>query len=305
MEYIFSDKLNSCMPQDKNYMFSPLSIKMVLALAANGADGNTKEEITKTLGISNLEEFNDFSKELIEKYSKTEHLKLNVANSIWINSDNTKQVFSEKFKEIATNYYNADAKTVNNSNAVKEINSWVNEKTNGKIPTVVNNSDFWASLINAIYFKGVWEDDFNEGATKEAEFTSADGTKSQIDFMNKTSWMKAYISDEVSAVELPYKNRFDKFTQDGQYTGRDVYDDLDVSMYLVMAQSDVCPESVLEDIVSGGKADFVSMCRPFICEPDLAKKLHNGQKQAKCIMCNYCGLVIEKEPTKCLYGKVK
>ena len=61
----------------------------------------------------------------------------------------------------------------------------------------------------------------------------------------------------------------------------------------------------MEDILSGGKADFVSMCRPFICEPDLAKKLKNGQREAKCIMCNYCGLVIEKEPTRCLYGRVK
>ncbi len=61
----------------------------------------------------------------------------------------------------------------------------------------------------------------------------------------------------------------------------------------------------MENIVSQGKADFISMCRPFICEPDLAKKLHNGQTAAKCIMCNYCGLVIEKEPTRCLYGRVK
>lgn len=37
----------------------------------------------------------------------------------------------------------------------------------------------------------------------------------------------------------------------------------------------------------------------------LAKKLKNGQTESKCIMCNYCGLVIEKEPTKCLYGRVK
>ena len=63
--------------------------------------------------------------------------------------------------------------------------------------------------------------------------------------------------------------------------------------------------SDMEKIIADGKADFVSMCRPFICEPDLAKKLKNGQKEAKCIMCNYCGLVIEKEPTKCLYGIVK
>lgn len=63
--------------------------------------------------------------------------------------------------------------------------------------------------------------------------------------------------------------------------------------------------SDMEDIVTSGKADFISMCRPFICEPNLVKKLKEGQEEAKCIMCNYCGLVIEKEPTRCLYGKVK
>ena len=40
-------------------------------------------------------------------------------------------------------------------------------------------------------------------------------------------------------------------------------------------------------------------------DPAFVKKLKNGQQQAKCIMCNYCGLVIEKEPTRCLYGRVK
>ena len=61
----------------------------------------------------------------------------------------------------------------------------------------------------------------------------------------------------------------------------------------------------MQEIIKSGKADFVSMCRPFICEPDLAKKMKNGQIKARCIMCNYCGLVIEKEPTRCLYGKIR
>lgn len=62
----------------------------------------------------------------------------------------------------------------------------------------------------------------------------------------------------------------------------------------------------MEHIVSNNMADFISMCRPFICEPNLITKFMNGtQRQAKCIMCNYCGLVIEKENTKCLYGKIK
>lgn len=63
--------------------------------------------------------------------------------------------------------------------------------------------------------------------------------------------------------------------------------------------------SDMQNILDSGKADFVSMCRPFICEPNLVTKLKNGQSEAKCIMCNYCGLIIEKDPTACLYGKVK
>lgn len=62
----------------------------------------------------------------------------------------------------------------------------------------------------------------------------------------------------------------------------------------------------MEAIIETGKADFVSMCRPFICEPNLVKKLMDGrQEKAKCLMCNYCGLVIEKGETKCLYGRIK
>ncbi len=73
----------------------------------------------------------------------------------------------------------------------------------------------------------------------------------------------------------------------------------------VIAVGGIHKLSDMETFIAEGKTDFVSMCRPFICEPNLVKKLKNGQQQAKCIMCNYCGLVIEKEPVRCLYGKVK
>ncbi|MBR3933369.1 MAG: S-layer homology domain-containing protein [Clostridia bacterium] len=249
----FTDNLNSHMPTDKNYMFSPLSIKMAFALASNGASGQTKAEILKALGISDLEKFNEFSKELISKYSQTENLKLNIANSIWINKDRTKQEFSQSFKQLAKDYYDAEVKTVDNKNAVKEVNSWVSDKTNGKIPSVISSPDFWASIINAIYFKGAWKNEFNSGATKKDAFTFADGTKADIDFMNKTSWMSVLLSDEATAVELPYKTRFDKVSSDGSYIGTDSYPDLDVSMYLIMPKDNIAPEKFLNDAISSQK----------------------------------------------------
>lgn len=248
----FADKLNAQMPADKNYMFSPLSVKMALALAANGAEGDTKNEILNTLGVKNLDEFNTLSKDLIKRYSQTDILSLNIANSIWINKDKTTQNFSKNFKNIATEYYNADVKTVDNKNAVGEINSWVKDKTKGKIPQIIDNADnFWAMLINAIYFKGAWENEFSTSLTKPDEFTNADGTKIQTDFMNKTSWISYSETKSAKIIELPYKNRVYKFSDSGEHIGTDSFDDLDVSMYLMLADSGINAERELDTAING------------------------------------------------------
>ena len=242
----FTDKLNAQMPSDKNYMFSPMSVKMALALAANGAAGETKNEILNTLGVSDLEDFNAFSKDLIERYSQTDILSLNIANSIWMNKDKTTQNFNDEFASTVKEYYNAEVKTTTNQDAVNEINSWVNDKTNSKIPQIIQSADdFWAMLINAIYFKGAWEDEFIESYTKPDEFTNADGTKTQTDFMNKTDWFSYAKTNSIQIIELPYKNRIDKISDDGEYMGSEKYDDLDVSMYLITANGNINVEQEL------------------------------------------------------------
>ena len=264
-DMLFTDKLNAQMPTDKNYMFSPISIKMALALAANGASGETKEEILNALGVSSLDEFNTLSKDLVERYSQTDILSLNIANSIWMNKDKTSQNFSKNFKNLATEYYNADVKSVNNSNAVKEINSWVSDKTNKKIPTIIQNADdFWAMLINAIYFKGAWQDEFSEHATKPDQFNNADGTKITIDFMNKTKWFPYAETNSVKILELPYKNRVDKIDSKGEYLGTDRYDNLDVSMYLIMSENDINVEQELSAAINDEmfKSTYIKMSMP-------------------------------------------
>jgi 2,4-dienoyl-CoA reductase-like NADH-dependent reductase (Old Yellow Enzyme family) len=45
---------------------------------------------------------------------------------------------------------------------------------------------------------------------------------------------------------------------------------------------------VMKDIISEGKADFISMCRPFIREPDLPNKIKDGKEKADCISCSGC-----------------
>ena len=261
----FADNLDKQMPKDKNYMFSPMSIKMALAMAANGASGETQQQILNALGLTNLDEFNALSKDLIARYSQTDILKLNIANSIWMNKDKTSQNFSSIFKNTATEFYDAEVKSINNSNAVKEINSWVSDKTNGKIPTIIQNADdFWAMLINAIYFKGAWQDEFSVNATKPDQFNNADGTKITVDFMNKTKWFPYAETKSVKMIELPYKNRVDNISEDGEYLGTDKYDDLDVSMYLIMLEGDINVERELSAAINDNafKSTYIKMAMP-------------------------------------------
>ena len=134
-EVKYSDfNLLEYMPDDENYMVSPFSIKMAMMMVANGADGETQKEILNAFGVEDINEYNKLSKEIIQKYNSNEKVKLNVANSIWINKDiEALAKFDEEFKKLIAEYFDGTANEVNGTNAVELINKWCSEKTNGKI----------------------------------------------------------------------------------------------------------------------------------------------------------------------------
>lgn len=228
----FVDKLNAQMPEDKNYMFSPLSVKMAFAMAANGAEGETRNQLLDALEIENLDSYNDEAKALMERYNQSDVLKLNVANSIWINQDRMAETFTKSFQDTVKEYYNAEANMVTNGNAVETINGWVDKQTNGKIKEIISSNEIEAVLLNAIYFKGTWDKEFNERATQKDLFTDRNGQQTEIDFMNRTGYMPYYRADGLEVVELPYKNVQNTFDENGNPNGIEQFD-FDVSMYLI------------------------------------------------------------------------
>lgn len=242
---MFTDRINALMPDSENYMFSPLSVQMALALAANGADGETKSEILSAVDISDLDSFNKASKEKIEKYTKADVLQLNVANSIWLNKSRTDSRFSDSYKTTLDEYYGATADIVDDSTAVDTINKWVGEKTNGKIPTIINSSDFWSMLVNAVYFKGAWENEFMEGATQKDTFHNADGSTAETDFMHDTGWYSYCNEGGAQIIELPYRNITEKISENGDFLEFESYDDLDISMYVILSDNAVNPQSLI------------------------------------------------------------
>ncbi len=206
----FGWNLNMYMPQDKNYMFSPLSIKIALAMAANGAEGETRQEMLDALGIDDLDAFNTHVAELIARYAENEDVKLEISNSIWLNKEypgaqNAK--FQDGFVRLLTDYYAAEADTVTNADAAQRINGWIEQKTNGKIKNVIQDADFLSALVNAVYFKGTWREQFKTNATAPDTFTSRDGSEKELDFMNQTGYFRYYEDDMVQMVRLPYEDR--------------------------------------------------------------------------------------------------
>lgn len=241
-EQSFAQKLTAHMPMDKNYMISPLSLKMALAMTANGADGAAKQEILDALGVSDIEECNELAQgfithlnsmkdknkeieaqnEKIEKENPDEaqwrtnqrrYPEVEIANSIWYNTEYYEKefgvkapdaAFSPDFETIIQEKFDGVSRNVNYENAVDTVNGWVNEKTRGKISGIIDEPDFLAALVNAIYMKAQWADQFPKNATEKDTFTDRNGKKHEIDFMNNTYRMGYYSDDDITMACLPY-----------------------------------------------------------------------------------------------------
>jgi len=162
----FGFKFFSALPENhtKNIMISPLSVSMALSMALNGADGETKTAMQNTLGFESLtnEEINQIYLDLITALKKTDDkVVLNIANSIWIRKGFP---VLNSFTDVNKKYFDASVTNLDfNEAALNTINSWVNSKTNGKIPTILDaiSPDEIMFLINAIYFNGKWQIQFD------------------------------------------------------------------------------------------------------------------------------------------------
>jgi serpin B len=195
------------MSNEKNYMVSPFSLKMALMMTANGATGETQKEILEAFGIEDITAYNQKAEELINRYNNTQDVSLHVANSIWLNKDialNT--VFNEEFKTLVAQYYKGEANDVSTEEAVSKINSWVEEKTNGKIKDLLDDPMFISALINTLYFKGEWANQFDAVLTEKEMFTDINGLEVEKDFMNKTNRFNYYEDETMQLVKMPYKD---------------------------------------------------------------------------------------------------
>lgn len=91
--------------------------------------------------------------------------------------------------------------------ALETINGWASDKTNGKIPKVLDAIDPSAVmfLMNALYFKGTWTYQFDPGQTASVPFYLKNGSVVNVDMMRSLfTGIKIVYDTSAIVIELPY-----------------------------------------------------------------------------------------------------
>lgn len=196
--------------QDKNIFISPLSISIALAMTLNGASGETEQAMANTLQLQGLdtESINTGYAGLRQALQVADpKVILTIANSLWARQD---VPFKQDFLQRNTEYFKATVSTLDfmDPNTLTTINQWVNTNTNGKITKILDeiNPDMVLFLINAIYFKGTWQTEFDPSHTRDGTFHLGTDGEKQVPMMTRTGDYPYYENHEekFQAISLPY-----------------------------------------------------------------------------------------------------
>lgn len=196
---------------NKNAVVSPLSVSMVLAMAANSTEDGLRKEIMDYLGAEDIAALNSLSRIMLDRLPLADNqTNLSIANSIWAN-DSYK--LNGDFIKLMTSDYLATVKERNFSDGsaktVKEINSWCSDNTNGLIRNMIDEIPPFslAIMLNAVYFKGIWKDRlFLLENTRKAPFYGVNGTR-EVDMMSSKFIDRKYsANDNFEVFSLDFGN---------------------------------------------------------------------------------------------------
>ena len=198
--------------QDKavNTFVSPLSLHIALGMLLNGANGQTAQEIQKTLKLDaqTLAEANQTYENLMTNLPGVDpKVKLNLANSVWYR--NTFAV-ETSFQDVLRKSFKAEITPLNfaSPTAKDRINQWASDQTNGKIKDVIKNVEpgHIMFLLNALYFKGDWKTQFRTENTENMPFKLLSGAIKTVKMMLANTNLRWASRPTYTAFELPYAN---------------------------------------------------------------------------------------------------
>ena len=206
----FAVKLFEKTAKMQSTVISPVSVSYLMAMLANGANGQTKTDIMKALQLTDndLDEMNALYRMMIQRCgSLDKETTLRIANYFAMNKDvELKDAYANNMKAI----YNAGIESLDftSPKTTAHINNWCKKNTNGMIPSIINNVDANATayIMNAIFFNGTWADKFNKSNTKSENFKGYTRDITMVPMMHKSDKLLYWANDMYAAVRIPYGN---------------------------------------------------------------------------------------------------
>jgi serpin B len=166
---------------DVNLMISPLSASAALTMLLNGCDGETYNQIKNMLGYNGMTtgQINEAYQSLVSQLLVVDpKVEIALANAVWYRQD---FVVKPPFVDDLQTAFNARVEGLDftDPSALETMNQWASDNTNGKIPQVLNeiSGNAVMFLMNALYFKGSWTQQFNPNSTFEGTFSLDDGSE--------------------------------------------------------------------------------------------------------------------------------
>lgn len=196
---------------DENLLCSPASIVWALAMVLAGASGQTKRDMVKALGIEYLDVPLGSALAEIDAGTRKGALELHLANAVWRQEG---YAFKEFFLKALADDLRARvrfADFADAAGAARRINAWVEEETQGRIRDLLSPRGIApltrAILVNAVYFAGRWENEFDEEMTEDRPFWVTPDRSIEVPTMQRTGFYRHITGSKYEAVELRFRTQ--------------------------------------------------------------------------------------------------
>lgn len=202
--------------EEGNLFFSPYSISTALAMTYAGARGETERQMAQTLHFTLGQDWLHPAFASLETglqaVQQPGELQLRVANSLWPQID---YPFLEAYLSLVAEHYGVLITPVDyrqTEAARTRINTWVEEKTEKKIEDLIPPGMLDALttlvLVNAIYFKGNWANQFDPASTAGAPFWVTPDEPIQVPMMTQEKEFRYAEWEGLQILELPYVGNY-------------------------------------------------------------------------------------------------
>lgn len=221
---------------EDNRVYSPLNLYVALAMLAETAGGDSRQQILDVLGADSIETLREDAAVVWQNYYQDDDLGISVmANSLWLRDDMSYS--QDTLDTLAASYYASSfAGEMGSAEYDQALQDWVNGQTRGVLTQQADglsfNPDTVLGLVSTLYFKAAWSTPFDPDSNTRGVFHAPSGDV-ETEYLHYGEWFDTqyYWGEHFSAIGLGF--------QAGSYR-----------MWLILPDEGY----TVDELVSGGEA---------------------------------------------------